>query len=123
MYDSSEFKEWQLKMKEKENEEILSNQVKKKIEIELANDLFKEARDEKLKQNQMNVEKFKEFMGEKRQWRQEQELEELGSKMEVVREVRETRHNGQNEKNRLVRENHKLKQQMKNEIRENIILK
>ena len=109
MYDSSEFKEWQLKMKEKENEEMLSNQVKKKIEIELANDLFKEARDEKLRQNQMNVEKFKEFMGEKRQRRQEQELEELGSKMEVVREVRETRHNGQNEKNRLVKENHKLK--------------
>jgi len=94
MYDSSEFKEWQQRMRQKEEQERISNQIKKKIEIELAGDLFQEARGEKLKQNKENVERFKEEIGEKRRWRQELDQKEMEIKIEIVKEVRDTRHNG-----------------------------
>ena len=94
MYDSSEFKEWQKRMRQKEEQERISNQIKKKIEIELAGDLFQEARGEKLKQNKENVERFKEEIGEKRRWRQELDKKEMEIKIDIVKEVRDTRHNG-----------------------------
>lgn len=94
MYDSSEFKEWQQRMRHKEEQERISNQIKKKIEIELAGDLFQEARGEKLRQNKENVERFKEEIGEKRRWRQELDQKEMEIKIDIVKEVRDTRHNG-----------------------------
>lgn len=116
LHNSGEFDRWQKEMKEKDKIERLEEMQKRKLEMQMAREEAIEACQQKLKSNQVMVEKVKIESEIAAKEREEKKVEELERKHGLRNEVLETKENAAIEKQKVLAKNQKIREEIEKEI-------
>ena len=116
LHNSGEFDRWQKEMKEKDRIEKMQEMQKRKLEMQMSRDEAIASCQQKLKENQILVEKVKIESDIAMKEREEKKEEELVRKQGLRNEVLETKENAAIEKQRVLERNQQIREEIEKEI-------
>ncbi|MDR3582278.1 MAG: hypothetical protein P4L67_03315 [Candidatus Pacebacteria bacterium] len=118
LHNSGEFDRWQREMKEKDKIERMQDMQKRKLEMQMAREGAVESCQQKLKENQVLVEKVKMQSDVAMKEREEKKVEELQRKQNLRSDVLETKDNAAKEKQKVLDKNKQIREEVAKEIAE-----
>lgn len=118
LHNSGEFDRWQKEMKEKDEIEKMQLMQKRKLEMQMSRDEAVAACKNKLKENQVLVEKVKIESENAMKEREEKKEEDFQHKIQLRNVVLEAKDNVAKEKEKVIEKNQKIREEIEKEIEE-----